>query len=345
MFKLAKKAGVVVLAVAILAGLAGGILPILPSVKALDFNGIQYYCSEGRARISGYTGSQSSLTIPGSLPNPTDGNMYQVGAIDAFAFQNRLGLMSVTLPSSLTSIGQQAFQGCVMLRTINIPSKVINIGAGAFNGCTSLASVTVPGGVTTINANTFSDCRNLQTVTIQQGVQGINAEAFARCPSLMRVNIPRSVTLIRPDVFVDSPIVRIWGYKGTVAEAYAKGGGAVTSGGASRTIPFSIRVDPKVGTPKLSKQSKATHNVKKGKKLNLKLTAKNTGTGGTLKLQWQSSEKKKKGFKNIKKATKSSYRVPVKKTGTLYYRCRATHTVGNNSKSRISKVFKVTVRK
>ncbi|MCL2083349.1 MAG: hypothetical protein FWH04_08980 [Oscillospiraceae bacterium] len=103
---------------------------------------------------------------------------------------------------------------------------------------------------------------------------------------------------------------------------------------------------PKTGKPRITKHSKLTHSVKKGKKITLKITAKNTGIRGKLTYQWQKS-KKKSGFKNIKgkAAKKRSYKPSTKKKSRMFYRCRVTHTAGNGKKSRNSKVFKVTVRR
>ena len=51
---------------------------------------------------------------------------------------------SVTLPSTISRIGQSAFYGCYALKTINIPSSVKTIGDQAFTECYSLTNVTIP---------------------------------------------------------------------------------------------------------------------------------------------------------------------------------------------------------
>ncbi len=53
------------------------------------------------------------------------------------------GLVSVSFPESLTSIGQCAFSGCRSLTSVVIPQNVSYIGPEAFSGATSLNSITV----------------------------------------------------------------------------------------------------------------------------------------------------------------------------------------------------------
>ena len=71
----------------------------------------------------------------------------------------------MTIPGSVTTIGDYAFQGCSSLASVTIPDSVTEIGESAFEGCSSLASVTIPGSVTTIGWHAFSGCSSLASVT------------------------------------------------------------------------------------------------------------------------------------------------------------------------------------
>ena len=81
-------------------------------------------------------------------------------------FKSNTSLTSVTVPSSVTSIGTSAFQGCTSLTSVTIPSSVTSIGDNAFFGCTSLKSAAVPSSVTSIGAGAFQGCKKLATLNI-----------------------------------------------------------------------------------------------------------------------------------------------------------------------------------
>ena len=104
--------------------------------------------------------------------------------------------VSVTIPTSVKSIGDCAFYGCSGLTDVMIPDSVTKIGQRAFNKCSILKSVTIPDGVTSIGASTFYHCDGLTNVTIGAGVTSIGASAFQYCDKLTSVAIPSSVDSI-----------------------------------------------------------------------------------------------------------------------------------------------------
>jgi len=105
-------------------------------------------------------------------------------------------LVGITIPNSVTSIGQYAFSFCTSLTSVTIPNSVTSIGQYAFFRCTSLANVTIPDGVTNIEECTFSICTSLSSVTIPDSVTSIGKYAFHACTGLTSVTIGNSVTSI-----------------------------------------------------------------------------------------------------------------------------------------------------
>jgi hypothetical protein len=137
-----------------------------------------------------YSTPVASVTIPSSVTNIGD-----------YAFQSCVNLTNVILTNGLTSAGDFAFQYCSRLAGLTLPASLASIGDDAFDSCISLTNVTIPGTVTNIAANAFFYCLGLTNVTISNGVANIGDDAFWRCASLAGVSIPPSVTNIGVSAF------------------------------------------------------------------------------------------------------------------------------------------------
>ena len=107
----------------------------------------------------------------------------------------------MTIPDSVTSIGDSAFWYCDSLTSVTIPDSVTSIGDSAFWYCDSLTSVTIPDSVTSIGDYAFTGCDSLTSVMIPDSVTSIGYHAFAGCDSLTSVTIPDSVTSIGDNAF------------------------------------------------------------------------------------------------------------------------------------------------
>ena len=129
----------------------------------------------GKAVITGYTGNSSSLSIPSSVKyNNTN---YSVTKIGDYAFAGRSSIItSLTLPSTLTEIGEGAFSttnniysSSMSNTTLTIPANVTKIGARAFHSWVKLKTLTFASGskCTTIGKYAFRNCQALSSVTLR----------------------------------------------------------------------------------------------------------------------------------------------------------------------------------
>ena len=140
-------------------------------------------------------------------------------------------LVSVVIPDSVTSIGNEAFSGCTKLTAVTIPGTVTSIGRDAFLGCTKLLQkengvsyvdkwaidcdtsvneVTLRSGTVGIGDYAFYDCKGLLSVSIVGGVTDIGDYAFYGCTELTSATIPASVLTIGEKAFSGSSSLTVY---------------------------------------------------------------------------------------------------------------------------------------
>jgi hypothetical protein len=153
--------------------------------------------------IIGYLGTGGNVNIPATI------NGLPVTSIADYAFTYSFGtstttnITSVSLPNTITSIGNYAFSRCVALTNITIPDSVKNIGYHAFYGCTALTDIIILPGLTTIGSEMFLGCTALKNIMIPDSVTTIGDAAFQNCISLTSITLPNSVLNIGSSAFSD----------------------------------------------------------------------------------------------------------------------------------------------
>lgn len=112
---------------------------------------------------------------------------------------------------------------------VDIPSTidgypVVEIGGYTFSNRSNVWKVNIPTSVKRIGNAAFMST-SISEITIPAGVQEIPFSAFAKCPSLKLVTILGKTTTIDKYAFQGTMLMRINGYTGSPAEAYAKSHG------------------------------------------------------------------------------------------------------------------------
>ncbi len=138
-----------------------------------------------------------------------------VRALDGGMFFNSVSLNTISLPSSVVSIGDGAFFGCSSLRSIDLPHSLTHIGEAAFCGCSSLTEITLPEGIESIGRNAFDGCVALRRFA------GGPASADGRClivdghmvafapAGLSEYQLPPEMQTIDKDLFADADSLQV----------------------------------------------------------------------------------------------------------------------------------------
>ena len=214
------------------------LLPLVASAYDLaDSKGL-YYNIKGNGTLE-VVGLSTRTTTADILSEVTiGGRTYQVTSIGVGAFEGRSDLTYLSIPWSVTSIGEYAFIDCGSNITVNIadpeswcemelgnehssplssagkvlvhdiettaidiPEGVSSIGNFTFYQCRCITSLTIPSSVVYIGSSTFEDCSGLTSVTLSEGLESIGGSAFEGCTGLSSITIPSTVSEISINAF------------------------------------------------------------------------------------------------------------------------------------------------
>jgi hypothetical protein len=166
------------------------------SAASTTIDGVTYSVDDAHpelgATVAGYAAGPAVIDIPSSVT--IGASSFPVTAIGDFVFSHT-AITTVTIPSSVTFIGEQAFEADSSLSTVNFSTGLTGIGLSAFENDGSLTSVDLPNSVTLVSNEAFN-ADNLTHLTLSTGLTEITQHAFANNNSLQSVTIPSSVTVI-----------------------------------------------------------------------------------------------------------------------------------------------------
>ncbi|MDO4281889.1 MAG: leucine-rich repeat protein, partial [Peptococcaceae bacterium] len=141
-----------------------------------------------------------------SYPAASDGDSFSVPngvtTIQDGAFGGTTTLTSITIPDSVTTLGEWCFADSA-LTNITLPASVTSLGSYAFRGCTGLTAISIPESITTLPAGLFDDCQRLEKISNIDQVTEIGQFAF-RHTGLTTFEIPASVTTMGYQAFANN---------------------------------------------------------------------------------------------------------------------------------------------
>ncbi len=138
--------------------------------------------------------------------------------VGTWAFYDCSEMTSVSLPTTLETMGASVFMDCTSLTSVTIPDGVTFISGDFFWGCTSLKSVTLPDSLWETGGCTFMDCTSLTSVRLPATLLSISWQMFKDCKSLTSLTIPRSVVDVKQDAFSGCTALKNVTYTGTTAD-------------------------------------------------------------------------------------------------------------------------------
>lgn len=110
-------------------------------------------------------------------------------------------LEEITIPDSVTVIGNGAFSGNPFLNKVQLPNKMEQLGEFVFGVCHSLKQISIPEGIKVIPKRSFVHCINLTEVSLPSSLKEIAEGAFYRCAKLQRINFPNGLESIGAHAF------------------------------------------------------------------------------------------------------------------------------------------------
>ena len=202
-----------------------------------DIDGYRFFYDGEDGYFMGYYGADTELTLPSSFV-AYDRTVVHKYEIHEYALDGCDNLTSVTIPDSVTSIGEYAFSGVTAEIVWGDAPQITSIVYHAFSGYQG-TTFTIPDSVTSIGLRAFEYCNSLTSITIPDSVTSIDQYAFDGCNGIIEIENGVSYVdgwVIDCDTSVAS-VELLDGTRGIANHAFYGCSGLI-----SVTIPSSVKI-------------------------------------------------------------------------------------------------------
>ena len=147
------------------------------------------------AAIDG-TSFVKQVTIPESITEVGD-----------FAFYKNPNVTSINLHKGITRLGHYAFSE-TKVSSMNFPNPDVELGDAVCMGCNSLTRVTLAPNMKALGSYMFFGCEGLTSITLPEGMKSARAFSLGST-SITTLNLPSTMDVLDSSALQNTPIARI----------------------------------------------------------------------------------------------------------------------------------------
>lgn len=113
------------------------------------------------------------------------------------AFSNVEGLKKIIIPGTVKEIAKNAFRGNKTLEEVIMQEGVEKIGVSAFRECSNLINIVFPESITQIDDYAMLQCSKLDNVILPVNLKNLKSSLFDGCINLKNITLPEKLEKIR----------------------------------------------------------------------------------------------------------------------------------------------------
>ena len=181
--------------------------------EVVESNGMSYAIVSPESQTCAVTGRGNSLvdkttTTISVRPFMVDEEVrYRVVMVGDSAFFSDSIIEVLSISEGVERLSFHACSGCPNLHTVSLPISLTTIGESAFRGCHSLQHIILPPYIERLPIGLFQECSSLKTIHFPEGLENIGRDCFASS-GLTEAHLPDSLRSLEQGVFFNCRSLR-----------------------------------------------------------------------------------------------------------------------------------------